>query len=418
MAGVDFDQSQAGPSPAQDVAVQPKGVSASALHQHRQDFHVARPLISVIVPVYNAAKILERCVNSILSQTYPNLEIILIDDGSTDMSGKFCDIFAKKDSHIKVIHQKNQGQSAARNAGLDFAHGEYITFVDCDDEIEPTLITELYQLIVEHNVKLAIGSFLEVLPSGERKPFATGLAQNAQTPLNSESPKATQKSPSTTLLSTEECLIDMLLEQNFAMAVWGKLYARELFNHVSFPAGEIYEDVATTYRLILQCSNIALTTSTKYLYYHNKNSTTRQSFHRQKLSLIRFTDQMCDEIWQQLGQNQAASSIQSANDPDSNSALQFSLRDVLNKRRMQARFGVLRQMVMLKTSTISPETTGMTKREFRRTRRTIVKYLRRHKNYILKNSCSTRRDLLAMRALLVGLPAFKFAWQVYQKRNQ
>lgn len=363
------------------------GVSAQSLHKKHQESRTNYPLISVIVPVYNCAKILERCVNSILNQTYPKLEIILIDDGSTDMSGKFCDIFAKKDSHIKVIHQANQGQSVARNAGLDLASGDYITFVDCDDRIESTLTEELYQLIIRYHVRLAIGSFVEVLPTGERKPFTT------------------DEQPKTTVLSTEECLIDMLLEQNFAMAVWGKLYARELFDSVRFPAGKIYEDVATTYRLILQCPEIALTTSTKYEYYHNNNSTTRQSFHRRKLALIELTDEMCDEIWQKLGQN-------------GDEEAQRRLLHVLDKRRMQSRFGVLRQMVMLNPHKVNFDSVGMTKREFRRARRAVVKYLRRHKNDILENPYSSRRDLLAMRALLFGLPAFKFAWKIYSKQNQ
>ncbi len=363
------------------------GISAQSLHKKHQESRINQPLISVIVPVYNAAKVLERCVNSILSQTYPNLEIILIDDGSTDMSGKFCDIFAKKDSHIKVIHQKNQGQSAARNAGLDLATGDYITFVDCDDEVEPTLIADLYQLIVKYHVRLAVGSFVEVSPTGDQKPFTT------------------DEQPRTTVLSTEECLADMLLEQNFAMAVWGKLYARELFDSVRFPVGKIYEDVATTYRLILQCPEIALTTATKYLYYHNPNSTTRQSFHRRNLALIELTDQMCDEIWQELGQS-------------GDKEAQKRLRHVLDKRRMQSRFSILRQMVILNPHDVTPESTGLTKREFRRTRRRIVKYLRQHKAYIFDNPYSTRRDLLAMRALLFGLPVFKLAWQIYSKQHQ
>lgn len=294
----------------------------------------------------------------------------------------------KKDQHIKVIHQRNQGQSAARNAGLDLATGDFITFVDCDDEIRPTLIADLYDLITQQHVKLAIGSFLEISPSGEVKPF-------------------TDEPPHTTILDTIDCLTDMLLEQHFAMAVWGKLYARELFDHVRFPVGKIYEDVGTTYRLILQCPEIALTTATNYLYYHNPDSTTRKTFHRRNLALIELTDQMCDEISRTFNLT--------ASHPISEPAAK--LRDVLAKRRMQARFSVLRQMVMLKTRNVNPESTGMTQREFRRTRRQIVKYLRHHKADVLQNPYSTRRDLLAMRALLCGLPAFKFAWQTYSKQR-
>ena len=104
------------------------------------------PLISVIVPVYNVAKLLERSVESIRKQIYPNLEIILVDDGSTDMSGSFCDVYAKKDQRIRVIHQSNQGLSAARNAGLKIAQGKWITFVDSDDSIRPEMIDLLHKM--------------------------------------------------------------------------------------------------------------------------------------------------------------------------------------------------------------------------------------------------------------------------------
>lgn len=104
------------------------------------------PLISIIVPIYNTAKYLPRCIDSILNQTYKNLEIILIDDGSTDNSGQLADKYAKNDKRIKVVHQKNGGQSTARNTGIQMAKGEYINFIDSDDEIEPNFVEELFNL--------------------------------------------------------------------------------------------------------------------------------------------------------------------------------------------------------------------------------------------------------------------------------
>ena len=115
-----------------------------------------QPLVSIIVPIYNTARYLPACLDSIIAQTHHNLEIILIDDGSTDHSGQIADNCAKKDSRIKVIHQKNQGQSAARNLGLTMVKGEYVSFLDSDDEIKPTFIKELLTPLVNSNVSLSV----------------------------------------------------------------------------------------------------------------------------------------------------------------------------------------------------------------------------------------------------------------------
>ncbi len=115
-----------------------------------------QPLVSIIVPIYNTARYLPACLDSIIAQTYQNLEIILIDDGSTDHSGQIADNYAKKDPRIKVIHQKNQGQSAARNLGLTMVKGEYVSFLDSDDEIEPTFIKELFAPLANSNASLSV----------------------------------------------------------------------------------------------------------------------------------------------------------------------------------------------------------------------------------------------------------------------
>lgn len=114
------------------------------------------PLISVIIPVYNVEKYLHRCLDSVIEQTYKNLEVILIDDGSTDHSGEICDDYAAKDVRIHVIHQENQGVSAARNKGLDTAKGEYIAFVDSDDYILPEMYAKMLECIIENNVDFCV----------------------------------------------------------------------------------------------------------------------------------------------------------------------------------------------------------------------------------------------------------------------
>lgn len=341
------------------------------------------PLISVIIPVYNVAKLLERCVDSVLTQTYHHLEIILIDDGSTDMSGKFCDVYKKRDPRIKVIHQENQGLSAARNAGLAIATGAYVTFIDSDDSVEPDLIECLLTLCQQYRTKMSICAFHEI-----RNPSTT-----PQNPPEQGS----------YVLNTLDCLTAMLCEEDFSVSAWGKLYARELFHDVRFPVGKIHEDVGTTYKLVLQCPEISVTPAQKYLYYANNNSITHQTFSLRKLDLVELTDRMCDDLldWSH----------------DRSSEDRLRVEQLTQKRRMHARFSILRQIVVVNKPTFA----AMSKTDqqsFKLTRQNTVRYLRRHKNYILKNPLASRRDRLAMYSLLCGLPCFRFAWKHYIEQRQ
>lgn len=335
------------------------------------------PLISVIIPVYNVAKVLERCVNSVCKQSYPNLEIILVDDGSTDLGGAFCDVFAKRDQRIRVIHQANQGLSAARNAGLKIAKGKWITFVDSDDTIRPEMIDILHKMCYTYKVKMSICGFFEVKNEGEgslsRKPVEEKV------------------------LTTAECLKAMLCEEGFTMSAWGKLYARELFDLVKFPERRLYEDVGTTYKLVLQCDQIAISSAREYNYYQNDNSITKQSFNLHKLDLIDLTDQMCDDL-SQWGKTQSPKE-------------QKILEDLTKKRRMHARFSILRQIVMLEDGH------NIDDKSLKHAQNNVVKYLRQHKNDVLKNPLATRRDKLAMRSLQLGLPAFRYAWKKYNQKR-
>ncbi len=338
------------------------------------------PLISVIIPVYNVAKVLERCVESVRAQVYPNLEIILIDDGSTDMSGAFCEVFAKKDRRIKVIHQSNQGLSAARNAGLKIAKGKWVTFVDSDDSIRPDMIDILHRLCYTNRTKMSICGFYEVRKDGEGQII----------------PK---QQPTERVLSTMECLRAMLCEEGFSMSAWGKLYARELFDLVTFPEHRLYEDVGTTYKLVLQCPEIAVTSAQEYNYYQNADSITKQSFSLRKMDLIDLTDQMCDDIVE-WGKSRSPQD-------------QRMLANLTKKRRMHARFSILRQIVL-----VDEHTSTVDAKSLQHAEQNVVKYLRQHKADILKNPLTTRRDKLAMRSLQLGVPAFKFAWQKYAKSRE
>ena len=146
------------------------------------------PLISIIIPVYNTAKYLPRCLDSVLKQTYQNLEIIVVDDGSTDNSPKIIKEYATKDNRIKVIHQKNAGLSAARNTGITKATGKYISFVDSDDEISHNMIKKLFDVLQRNNTDISVCSFKEVYPDNKVTHF--GQNYSPQTYNTAEALKA------------------------------------------------------------------------------------------------------------------------------------------------------------------------------------------------------------------------------------
>ncbi len=213
------------------------------------------PLISIIVPVYSVEEYLERCVRSLMAQTYENLEIILVDDGSPDNCGALCDGFAKEDSRLVVIHKENGGLSSARNAGVDIARGEYLGFVDSDDWMEPDAYEALVKLALQEQVKLVCGGRYDVrAKTGEKKP---GLCP-----------------PKTEVISGEALVRRIFLWDNVDSAAWDKLYHRSLFETIRYPVGRIVEDVPTTYRIALLAGRVGMLSKPIYNYYHRPGSIT------------------------------------------------------------------------------------------------------------------------------------------------
>lgn len=228
------------------------------------------PLISVIIPVYNVENFLHDCLNSVISQTYTNLEIILVDDGSTDKSGEICDEFATQDSRIKVLHQKNSGQAVARNNALEICKGEFITFIDSDDIVSENLIAILYDLTQKFNTKIAMCGYKEFYQNSE---IAKILEQN-------KNAKECEK------LDQEE-LFSRALHRNpyFMSGVPRALYAQEIWQNLRFPVGEIYEDVAIWFDIFNQ-SPTALTYENLY-FYRIRTGSTVNSFEKKHLIIIK-----------------------------------------------------------------------------------------------------------------------------------
>lgn len=216
-------------------------------------------LISVIIPCYKVEKYLFMCVESILTQTYKNLEILLVDDGSPDRCGEICDEYAKKDYRVKVIHKKNGGVSDARNVAIDIAQGEYITFVDSDDYVTPDYVESLYNLIVMNGAQMSVTRCL---------PFKEGTK-----------PLRTNKAIKTKVFDRNEAIANMFYQKGFDTAPWSKMYHRSLFDTgIRYPKGWIYEDLAITYKLIQRCSCIAFSSYKNYYYLLRNNSTEGSSF--------------------------------------------------------------------------------------------------------------------------------------------
>lgn len=213
------------------------------------------PLLSVIVPVYNVEDYVGRCVDSILNQTYRNLEVILVDDGATDSSGAICDAFQEKDSRVRVIHKENGGLSSARNTGLEAATGEYITFVDSDDWIEADGYAHLMELMFRYGVKLVCGGNYNV-------DGATGERTLALCPEKEE------------VISAEEFVGRMFLWQGFDSSACDKIYHRSLLETFRYPEGKVCEDVPVTYKIVLTTDRAALSDRPFYNYFHREGSIT------------------------------------------------------------------------------------------------------------------------------------------------
>lgn len=209
------------------------------------------PKVSIIVPVYKVEKYLHKCVDSILSQTLKDFELILINDGSPDRCGEICDEYAKFDSRVKVIKKENGGLSSARNAGLDVALGNYVGFVDSDDWIEADMYELLYNLCVQNDCEIASCS--------------STIHYNHKTVINGGHPL--------TIHTTKEAMKAMLEGNLYDEVVWTKLFKKSLLDEIRFTVGIIYEDTDFTYKVIHKSKRVGCIGVPKYHYIKRENST-------------------------------------------------------------------------------------------------------------------------------------------------
>ena len=209
--------------------------------------------ISVVVPVYNVSKYLKECVDTILKQTYTNLEIILVDDGSTDDSGNICEEYAKKDNRIKVIHKKNGGLSSARNAGIKIATGKYIGFVDSDDWIDLDMYNKLYKNMKKEKAQISCCNRLLVYSNLEKKYGTTSYYE---------------------VMDSKRAIELMCTYGYIGVSAYTKLYEKDLFNGIEFPDGKKSEDVFIMYKLFEKASTIVYDATPLYYYRQRSGSIT------------------------------------------------------------------------------------------------------------------------------------------------
>ena len=227
--------------------------------------------ISVIVPVYNVEKFLPFCIESIINQTYKDLEIILIDDGSTDTSLAICNEYSKKDKRIKVIHQENHGLSHARNTGIENASCDYLSFIDADDIISPYFYEYLMNLMQKNNVDIVQCSVVKINQDDVANyHFSDTLNKNFHF-LDSV----------TALHNLHDENLQTCME---SIVTWNKLYKASLFDDIRFPVGKIHEDEFTTYKLLCKCDSIVYCDAILYGYVQRKSSIMNQSFNLTRLS--------------------------------------------------------------------------------------------------------------------------------------
>ena len=238
-------------------------------------------LISVIVPVYNIEKYVGKAIETIIGQTYRDLEIILVDDGSTDKSGEICEHYAGKDDRIVVVHQENGGLSKARNTGTRIAKGDAIAYIDGDDYIHPCYFEILAKNLTEHNADISVCG-MQVVSENEYEELTHSKdVENAAVEI-----------------SAEEALEGMLSQKRFSLSSCAKLYKRKIAQSHYFPEQELFEDYYTVYRFFTEADAVTYTDAGLYYYLKRAGSITKKKYSHQMMDYIKHGEQVIDHVKQ------------------------------------------------------------------------------------------------------------------------
>ena len=324
---------------------------------------MAEKKISVIIPVYNSEKYLKRCLDSVLAQSRENLEVIIIENGSADKSPQICDEYEKKDGRIHVIHSVNRGISDARNQGMDASSGEYITFVDSDDFIEPDYCLALEDLLESNEADLSIGAIRDVYKENEVFRDPAGR---------------------TFIYTAKEALSEMLKGKKINGSLTCKLYKRELIREKRFPLGLTYEDAWLLPEIILDAKKIAVTDRTFYTYWHRADSITTSEFSPRALDAITAYDHVLEVVRERC--------------PDCIPEAEF--------RHYWSYFVVLDRMLASENCKQIPEYGK------------VVRYLKEHVREIQDCPFFEKSRRIAAGALKMGVPFYKVLLRAHSKRTE
>lgn len=316
------------------------------------------PLVSIIVPVYKVEKELDRCVQSILGQTYKNLEIILIDDGSPDKCPEMCDEYAQKDGRIKVIHKRNGGLSDARNAGLDIAKGEYFAFIDSDDWVAENFIEHLVTNMEATNSDISICGYIMVNTAGEMRHYAAGKDDLE-------------------IFEHDAALHELFAQQKFGCMICLKVYRHDLFEDVRFPKGKLYEDIAVSLPLFEKSKRCVLSDAELYYYFQRDSSIVNSKFSKRKLDMLEFVQKMVDYSHEKEHRYDRETEA-------------FYLKAVL--------MNILQAYKEVES------------KEARKSAEFLKKELKKHRKFIWGNEYIEKRRQLVMYAIILNFPAKILIW--------
>ena len=230
--------------------------------------------VSIIIPVYNVEKYLKRCMDSVLGQSYRNIEVLLVDDGSSDSSPVMCDVYASSDPRVRVIHKQNGGLSDARNVGIDHSTGYYLCFIDSDDCIPLSAIEELVDSIVDYDADIACGELKYIKDNDGAWDFRHFSMDEADL--------------SDDIYDSENALERMLYMYGITNSASAKLYRRTLFDSVRYPFGKHYEDLGTTYKIFSLANKVVFTHKPVYFYCQRIGSIARQHYSSKRLDALYF----------------------------------------------------------------------------------------------------------------------------------
>ena len=329
--------------------------------ENKQANKLIDPLISVIVPGYKVEDYLNRCVESIINQSYHNLEIILVDDGSPDLCGKMCDDFSKKDERVVVVHKENGGLSDARNAGLDIAKGKYVGFIDSDDYIEKDMFEMLYSLIAKYDADISTCGIYDC--------FADKIVTNTSVDFFE-------------IVDNKGAMYRVLESKYISVHATNKLYKKQLFDKVRYRKGKTTEDGFIIIDLLMNINRMVITNKPKYYYFHREGSITSSKPSERTFDVIEAYDENYEKVKE----------------------ISNELREVARMRQCWARFITLDKLILGGEKDIR--------------QKEIYSFLKKEKRIILQKKYFTKGRKISYIAMLINKRLYSMIVMAFYSKNR